>query len=82
MKTAMVWGADGGIGRAIVRVLRDDAWTVAAVARTSADLEQLTPYVYEADVARVRAVEQVVVEASHDVEQVDLWVYSAGDIAS
>ena len=82
MKTAMIWGADGGIGRAIVRTLRDQGWTVAAVARQGAALEQWTPYVYEADAAHARQVEHVVLEASHDVEQVDLWVYSAGDIVS
>jgi NAD(P)-dependent dehydrogenase (short-subunit alcohol dehydrogenase family) len=82
MKTAMIWGAAGGIGQALVKRLIADDWTVLAVARQSGDLENLTPLVFEADVARAHEVEQTVLAASYEVEQVDLWIYAAGDITS
>ena len=33
MPTAMIWGATGGIGRALVDVLLDKEWSVVAVSR-------------------------------------------------
>ena len=82
MSTAMVWGANGGIGRALVSELTQQGWTVIAVARQTGDLEQLTPLVIEADVARPHDVQQAVQLAGYEAEQVDLWIYSAGDITS
>lgn len=82
MSTAMVWGAAGGIGRALVSELAGQGWTVIAVSRQAADLAQLTPLVIEADVARPHDVQQAVQLAGFEVDQVDLWVYAAGDITS
>lgn len=82
MSTAMVWGANGGIGRALVSELAGQGWTVIAVARQAGDLEQLTPLVIEADVARPHDVQQAVQLAGYEVSEVDLWIYTAGDITS
>ena len=82
MKTAMIWGASGGIGRALVATLTAQGWRVVAVAREAADLEDLAPYVFEADVSRLHEVEAAVLAAGHEVEAIDLWVYAAGDITS
>ena len=67
MKTAMVWGADGGIGRALVGQLTSDGWTVLAVTRQPSDLERLTRHVIEADVSRPHDVEQAVLAAADAV---------------
>ncbi|MBN2472678.1 MAG: SDR family NAD(P)-dependent oxidoreductase, partial [Anaerolineae bacterium] len=40
MKTAMIWGASGGIGRALVRLLVAEGWRVLAVARQPEGLEE------------------------------------------
>jgi NAD(P)-dependent dehydrogenase (short-subunit alcohol dehydrogenase family) len=82
MKNAMVWGASGGIGRALVAALAEDEWTVLAVARRADDLDDLTPYVFEADVSQPGSVEQAVSLAAYEVDAVHLWVYTAGDIAA
>ncbi len=82
MSTAMVWGVNGGIGRALVSELAAQGWTVIAVARQASDLNQLTPLVIEADVSRPHDVQQAVQLASFDVSEVDLWIYTAGDITS
>jgi phosphoglycerate dehydrogenase-like enzyme len=42
-KTAMIWGAGGGIGRALVSRLRDEGWRVLALGRHVADLSHQTP---------------------------------------
>ena len=53
-----------------------------AIARQAGDLEKLTPLVIEADVARPHDVQQAVQMAGYEAEQIDLWIYSAGDITS
>lgn len=81
-KTAMIWGAGGGIGRALVSKLRDEGWRVLAMSRHTTDLGDLTPYLFEADVADPGTVEEAVVKASQEVDQIDLWIYAAGDITA
>lgn len=39
MATAMVWGASGGIGSALVHELVDRGWSVIAFARSDIDTE-------------------------------------------
>jgi NAD(P)-dependent dehydrogenase (short-subunit alcohol dehydrogenase family) len=82
MKTAMIWGANGGIGRALVTTLSSQGWTVVAIARESAELEGLATHVLEADVSRPHDVESAVLAAGYEVEAVDLWIYTAGDITA
>jgi 3-oxoacyl-[acyl-carrier protein] reductase len=82
MGTAMVWGASGGIGRALVARLVKDGWTAVALSRHPTDLADLTPHVFEVDLADPAAVERAVARAGGAVEAVDLWIYAAGDITS
>jgi NAD(P)-dependent dehydrogenase (short-subunit alcohol dehydrogenase family) len=81
-KTAMIWGAGGGIGRALVSRLRDEGWRVLALGRHVADLSHLTPDLFEADVADPEAVARAVETASQEAGSVDLWIYAVGDIAA
>ena len=81
MKNALVWGASGGIGRALVSALSEQGWTVVAVARNSGAVADLAPHVFDADVASAYAVEAAVRAASEIVDDVALSVYAAGDIA-
>lgn len=82
MNRALIWGAAGGIGRALVARLVADGWTVVAVAREARELAELTPHVLEADVTSAYDVQVAVQAAAHMVEAIDLWVYAAGDITS
>ena len=78
--TAMVWGANGGIGRALVKLLTEKRWQTIAVARHEDDLLSLTPYVVEADVSQPLQVEAAVRIAAMEADSIDLWIYAAGDI--
>jgi 3-oxoacyl-[acyl-carrier protein] reductase len=82
MPVAMIWGANGGIGRALVKQLNADGWTVIGVARDESTLKADVTYALEADVSDTYAVEQAVYSAGLEVDAVDLWIYAAGDIAS
>jgi len=82
VNSALIWGAAGGIGRALITHLTGSGWTVGAIARDSAPLTALTPHIYEADVADPFSVQQAVLAAAQELPEVKLWVYAAGDIAS
>lgn len=81
-KTAMIWGANGGIGRALVDKLVQDGWRVLAIARHISGHERSGVTEIEADVADARQVEAAVYAAGMEVDEVDLWIYAAGDITS
>ncbi len=82
MRTAMVWGAGGGMGRALVAQLARDNWQVVAITHRPTKLEILTPHVIDADVASPYEVELAVTSASHMVDEIELWIYAIGDITS
>ena len=79
-RSAMIWGAGGGIGHALVAKLKEEGWRVLAMGRHTDELSDLTPYRYEAEVADPESVEGAVAKASLQVDQVDLWIYAVGDI--
>jgi 3-oxoacyl-[acyl-carrier protein] reductase len=82
MSYAMIWGAGGGMGRALVTKLREEGWTVLALSRDASELATLTPHVYEVDVTQPEAVRRAVMAAGETAGSIDLWVYAAGDIAA
>ncbi len=81
-KTAMIWGAHGGIGQELVRQLVAQAWQVIAISRHAEKIEQLTPLSFAGDVSNAYEVQNAVTAASHEVTEVNLWVYAAGDITA
>ena len=82
VQNAMVWGAGGGIGQALVSTLSQECWHVVALGRGVAGLRDLASDVIEVDVADEGAVQRAVEVAKKKADQVDLWVYSVGDIAA
>ena len=82
MRTAMVWGASGGIGTALVRRLADEGWNVLSAARDPGAVTYLTTEVVAADVGNPESVQRAMQEAEKLVDKVDLWIYAVGDIAS
>jgi NAD(P)-dependent dehydrogenase (short-subunit alcohol dehydrogenase family) len=82
MSKAMVWGASGGIGTALVKKLVEDGWTVVGVARNPSSVAYLPSRLVEADVADADAVRRAVEEVKDAAQDVDLWIYAVGDIAS
>lgn len=80
-RTAIVWGAAGAIGRALVNRLADEGWRVIAVTHGSETIDRAALCI-EADAGNVFDVERAVVAASHQASEVDLFVYAAGDITA
>jgi 3-oxoacyl-[acyl-carrier protein] reductase len=81
-KTAMIWGASGGIGRALLQNLTADGWTVAAVSREPEETAVFTPHSFAADVRHDMSVQNAVLETNAEVGEIKLWIYAAGDILS
>ncbi len=75
MKTAVVTGAAGGIGGAVVAALAAEKWTVASVHLPG---EQVDTYAVEADVSDARAVETSLGDVERTLGPVDLLVNCAG----
>jgi NAD(P)-dependent dehydrogenase (short-subunit alcohol dehydrogenase family) len=82
MKNAMVWGAAGGIGRALVSGLKAEGWTVVALGRHDETVAGLADCAIGVDVSDPIRVRNAVAAAAYEVSDVALWVYSAGDIVS
>lgn len=81
-KTALIWGAAGGIGRALARQLRDAGWQVVGISRHVDDLADVTDLAFEADVADPFAVQRAVLAAGQEVGEAQLFIYAAGDIVA
>lgn len=73
MKTAFIWAIDGDIGAATAQRLQEEGWRVVGTSHSGQATAQ-------ADVSNEFSVQQAVMTIGQEVEQVDLWVYAAGDI--
>lgn len=76
----MIWGAGGGIGRALVAALAEQDWRIVAVGRDVETLEEADVAISVDNVANAAQVARAIYEAQFEIDTVDLWVYTAGDI--
>lgn len=82
MKTAIVFGANGGIGRALLAALSAQDWTTVGFSRHEEAVEGLATHSFYADVAEPFSVQKAVQAAAYEVSDVNLFIYTAGDIIS
>lgn len=82
MKTAIIWGAAGGIGKALTQKLVDEGLAVVAISRRPSEMKTLTPHVIAADVTQPSKVSAAARMAGEMFPAFDLFLYTAGDIAS
>lgn len=81
-KTALIWGAGGGMGQAIVRALAEQGWQVLAAGRGVERLHELAQHRFEADVLSEGSVQDAIAGISRVASDIQLWVYVVGDITS
>jgi NAD(P)-dependent dehydrogenase (short-subunit alcohol dehydrogenase family) len=82
MKQALIWGASGGIGKALTQKLADEDYTVVAVSRNPEATTTLTPYCIAADFSQPEQIQQAANQARAVSDSMDLFIYASGDIAS
>lgn len=82
MSTVLIFGASGGIGRALTEVFAGAGHTVVALARRTEGLESLTPHVLACDVTDPEGVASAVSRAGELAGPFDVLIYAVGDIFS
>ncbi len=80
MKNAIIWGAAGGIGKALLQKLASENFTVVAISRYANEMSLLTPYTIHADVTQPLQVAEAARIASEVADGFDLYIYAVGDI--
>lgn len=83
MTNVIIWGASGGMGRALTEKLTADGHTVAAISRRPGDTAAFTPYnIAIMDAANPAQVRAAANQAAALAAAFDLFIYAAGDITS
>lgn len=81
MKTAMIWGASGGIGRSLTQQLTDAGWQVIAITRYPEKVEEVATATVELEnVGNSAEIDKAIYTAQFEIDAIDLWVYAIGDI--
>lgn len=80
MPNALIWGASGGIGRALVTTLKDMNWQVFGVARHDELIPDNADMALHFDADDPFSFDKAIMTVAQTVESVDLVVYAAGGI--
>jgi 3-oxoacyl-[acyl-carrier protein] reductase len=81
MKTIMIYGAAGGIGSAIGQLFKDKGSAViAGVRHANGNGLAFADVIVEGDFASEQDAAAMARSVAEEVDQVDMWIYAAGDI--
>lgn len=82
MKNALVWGASGTIGQAVLNKLKAEGWTTVGIVRDSFSTPQFADFVFETKFEDPEDIKETVYLVSQEISDIDFWCYAAGDISS
>ena len=80
MPDALVWGASGGMGQALVNELSSSGWRVFAASRDKEAIPNGVFERYRFDATDHSAIREIAVDLAHQTSGLDLWVYAAGGL--
>lgn len=80
MPNALIWGASGGMGRALVETLSNAGWRVFAAARSTEQIPDVAEQAYEFDAASEASFQQTMMFVGQETESLDLIAYLAGSL--
>jgi NAD(P)-dependent dehydrogenase (short-subunit alcohol dehydrogenase family) len=80
MSNALIWGASGGIGSALVRELKAQGWNVYAAARNTANIPAEADETFTFDAAKPASFREVALWLAQSGVELQLVVYAAGAI--
>lgn len=78
MPAAFIWGASGGIGTALTRLLKSEGWSVFAAGRTEHKLPQEADLRLEFEASNVFSFQQAAYTVAQETSALDLVIYAAG----
>lgn len=81
MATAMIWGASGGIGQALVAGFKGRDWRVIAVARDASRIPPEADLSVEFEANSPAAIATAIHAAAMETDAIDCCVYAAGSLA-
>lgn len=81
MPAALIWGASGGMGSALVTLLKQEGWLVYAAARSTEQVPAEADGIYEYDAALEQSYEAVARLVAQEAGTIDLMVYAVGQLA-
>ena len=77
---ALIWGASGGIGRALVRTLKSQGWQTFAAARNLSRIPTEADAMYHFDATVPGTINEAQLLIAEDSQGLDLIVYAAGNL--
>ncbi len=80
MPEALIWGASGGIGAALVSTLHAAGWRVLAVARDPGRVPVQADFVCSFDAANPASFREASTLLAYETQGVELVAYTAGDL--
>ena len=82
MKNALVWGASGAIGQAVLSKLNAEGWKTIGVVRDSLNTPQIADFMFETRFENPGDIEETAYLVSQEISEINFWCYAAGDISS
>jgi NAD(P)-dependent dehydrogenase (short-subunit alcohol dehydrogenase family) len=80
MPNALIWGASGGVGRALINQLNGSGWRVFAAARDTDAIPDGAHDRYPFDAANLDSIKDIAIDLAHQTDGLDLSVYAAGGL--
>lgn len=81
MPEALIWGASGGMGQALTRLLKEQGWKVYAAARTTSNVPDVADTTFEFDAATPYDYKEIAMLIAQESDGLDLVAYMAGNLA-
>lgn len=82
MPTALIWGASGGIGSALLQTLTANNWTIYAAARNTEHVPAGAKEVFQFDASEPDSYKEIALMLAQEGVSLDLVVYAAGGIVA
>ncbi len=82
MPQALIWGASGGIGSALVRNLKGGGWVVYAAARDESRIPAEADLALTFGAGSEYSIQTAVTGVAYDTSELDLVVYAAGGLTA
>ncbi len=80
MSEALIWGASGGMGQALTRLLHQQGWTVYAAARTIEKIPDVADKTFRFDATSQNDYKEIAMLVAQESDGLDLVAYMAGGL--